>query len=106
MQYRRLGHSGLKVSELSYGSWVTYGSQVDTKAAVECMAAAWDAGDLGCGELLLALRTRVRELAPGAVLKLSTTDPGAREDLPAWCRMTGHRLVHAAHPDYYVRKGP
>ncbi|MBC7710974.1 MAG: aldo/keto reductase [Rhizobacter sp.] len=44
MQYRRLGHSGLKVSELSYGSWVTYGSQVDTKAAVECMAAAWDAG--------------------------------------------------------------
>ncbi len=44
MQYRRLGRSGLKVSELSFGSWVTYGSQVDTKAAVECMAAAWDAG--------------------------------------------------------------
>ena len=44
MQYRRLGHSGLKVSELSFGSWVTYGSQVDTKSAVECMAAAWDAG--------------------------------------------------------------
>ena len=44
MQYRRLGQSGLKVSELSYGSWVTYGSQVDTKAAIECMAAAWDAG--------------------------------------------------------------
>ncbi len=44
MQYRRLGRSGLKVSELSLGSWVTYGSQVDTKAAVECMAAAWDAG--------------------------------------------------------------
>ncbi len=44
MQYRRLGRSGLKVSELSFGSWVTYGNQVDTKAAVECMAAAWDAG--------------------------------------------------------------
>ena len=44
MQYRRLGHSGLKVSELSFGSWVTYGSQVDTQSAVECMAAAWDAG--------------------------------------------------------------
>ncbi len=44
MQYRRLGYSGLKVSELSFGSWVTYGSQVDTKSAVECMAAAWDAG--------------------------------------------------------------
>ncbi len=44
MQYRRLGRSGLKVSELSFGSWVTYGNQVDTKSAVECMAAAWDAG--------------------------------------------------------------
>ena len=44
MQYRRLGQSGLKVSELSFGSWVTYGAQVDTKSAVECMAAAWDAG--------------------------------------------------------------
>ena len=44
MQYRRLGRSGLKVSELSLGSWVTYGSQVDTRSAVECMAAAWDAG--------------------------------------------------------------
>ena len=44
MQYRRLGQSGLKVSELSFGSWVTYGAQVDTKSAIECMAAAWDAG--------------------------------------------------------------
>jgi len=44
MQYRRLGRSGLKVSELSFGSWVTYGNQVDTTSAVDCMAAAWDAG--------------------------------------------------------------
>ena len=44
MNYRRLGRSGLKVSELSFGSWVTYGNQLDTRAAVECMAAAWDRG--------------------------------------------------------------
>lgn len=44
MHYRRLGRSGLKVSELSFGSWVTYGNQVDTGAARELMAAAWDAG--------------------------------------------------------------
>ena len=44
MNYRRLGHSGLKVSELSLGSWVTYGNQVDTRAARELMAAAFDAG--------------------------------------------------------------
>jgi len=44
MNYRRLGRSGLKVSELSFGSWVTYGNQLDTGAARECMAAAWDQG--------------------------------------------------------------
>lgn len=44
MQYRRLGHAGLQVSELSLGSWVTYANQVDVNAAVEMMAAAYDAG--------------------------------------------------------------
>jgi voltage-dependent potassium channel beta subunit len=44
MQYRRLGSSGLKVSALSFGSWVTYGNQMDTDLARECMAAAYDAG--------------------------------------------------------------
>ena len=44
MNYRRLGRSGLKVSELSLGSWVTYGNQLDANAARECMAAAWDRG--------------------------------------------------------------
>ncbi|HZZ94111.1 MAG TPA: aldo/keto reductase [Usitatibacter sp.] len=44
MNYRRLGRSGLKVSELSLGSWVTYGNQLDAPAARECMAAAWDQG--------------------------------------------------------------
>lgn len=44
MNYRRLGRSGLKVSELSFGSWVTYGNQVDTRAARELMAGAYDAG--------------------------------------------------------------
>lgn len=44
MQYRRLGRAGLKVSELSYGSWVTYGKQVDTSLARELMVAAYDQG--------------------------------------------------------------
>ena len=44
MRYRRLGASGLKVSELSFGSWVTYGNQLGTDRARECMAAAYDAG--------------------------------------------------------------
>jgi len=44
MQYRRLGRSGLQVSVLSLGSWVTYHNQVDVAAAKEMMAAALDAG--------------------------------------------------------------
>jgi voltage-dependent potassium channel beta subunit len=44
MHYRRLGRTGLKLSLLSLGSWVTYHNQVDQKAAVEMMAAAYDAG--------------------------------------------------------------
>jgi len=44
MEYRRLGKSGLKVSALSLGSWITYGNQVDEKAAIEMMSAARDHG--------------------------------------------------------------
>jgi voltage-dependent potassium channel beta subunit len=44
MQYRRLGSSGLRVSALSLGSWVTYHNQVDTGSATEMLAAAFDAG--------------------------------------------------------------
>ena len=44
MQYRRLGRTGLRLSTLSFGSWVTYHNQVDQSAAVEMMAAAYDAG--------------------------------------------------------------
>ena len=44
MQYRRLGRAGVRVSALSLGSWITYANQVDADAAVEMMAAAYDAG--------------------------------------------------------------
>lgn len=44
MQYRFLGRSGLKVSALSFGSWVTFGEQVDTDLAYNQMKAAYDAG--------------------------------------------------------------
>jgi len=44
MEYRRLGKSGLKVSALSFGSWVTFGNQVDVDKAVGCMTAAYEAG--------------------------------------------------------------
>ena len=44
MDYRNLGSSGLKVSALSFGSWVTFGDQIDTERAAECMQVAYDHG--------------------------------------------------------------
>jgi voltage-dependent potassium channel beta subunit len=44
MEYRRLGRSGLKVSVLSFGSWVTFNNQLDTGLATDCMSAAREAG--------------------------------------------------------------
>jgi voltage-dependent potassium channel beta subunit len=44
MEHRRLGRSGLRVSVLSLGSWVTFGPQMDAGLAADCMAAAFDAG--------------------------------------------------------------
>jgi tRNA 2-thiouridine synthesizing protein A len=64
----------------------------------------WDAGDLGCGELVLELRTRLGAMSPGQVLRLIARDPGAPQDMPAWCRMTGHTLVSHRHPVYLIRR--
>jgi aryl-alcohol dehydrogenase-like predicted oxidoreductase len=44
MEYRHLGRTGLKISEIAYGNWITHGSQVEEEAAKECVAAALDVG--------------------------------------------------------------
>ena len=44
MEYRRLGSAGLKVSELSFGSWVTFKGQLDESRAIELMRYAFDKG--------------------------------------------------------------
>lgn len=44
MNYRHLGRAGIQVSELSFGSWVTFGNQIDLKASMEMLAAAYAAG--------------------------------------------------------------
>lgn len=61
---------------------------------------AWDAGHLGCGDLVLALRQRVRA-DPGKVFKVTALDAGAPADIPAWCGMTGHVLL-AHDPDTHA----
>lgn len=68
-----------------------------------------DGGDQGCGGgLLLLIRQALKSLQPGEVLEVRSTDPGVREDLPSWCRMTGHVLLAAQagplHNRYFLRK--
>ena len=72
----------------------------------DCIAPndVWDAGDMECGELLLLLRNRVATLPEKGVLKLTTRAPAASLDLKAWCRMTGHRMLKATPPDFYIQR--
>src|SRR5436309_1099908 len=44
MEFRNLGRSGLIISEISYGNWITHGGQVEEDAAVACVRAALDSG--------------------------------------------------------------
>ena len=44
MKYRYLGNSGLKISEITYGNWLTHGSQVENDIATQCVRAALDEG--------------------------------------------------------------
>jgi tRNA 2-thiouridine synthesizing protein A len=90
------GDEGMQTAELEFSG--------PAGTAVPAPAGAWDAGDMGCGDLVLALRGRLNTLPPGAVLKVTARDPAAPLDLPAWCRLTGHRLLRAAHPEYHIQR--
>lgn len=64
-----------------------------------------DAGSGGCEEgALLKLRELISGLQPGQVLEVRSTDAGVREDLPAWCRMTGHEYLGAIGARHFVRR--
>jgi tRNA 2-thiouridine synthesizing protein A len=69
----------------------------------------WDAGDMGCGELVLELKLRLDGLPKGTIFSLVCDDPGAEEDIPAFCRMTGHALLarestSAGRPLFRIRR--
>ena len=72
-------------------------------------AASFDAIGRACVELLLPMANQVRALEVGQVLKVTTDDPAASEDLSSWCRMTGNELVDRVKGDgfekYYIRRG-
>ncbi len=67
-----------------------------------------DAGATGCGELTLLIFQTMKTLPAGAVLEVLAYDLAAETDIPAWCRMTGHRLLAqdtVAHPKrFFIQK--
>jgi tRNA 2-thiouridine synthesizing protein A len=64
----------------------------------------YDSVDRGCGDFIMDLRGVMAALAPGTVLMVASRDAGAPVEIPAWCRLTGHRLLEAVPPFYLVRK--
>lgn len=54
-----------------------------------------DAPGLACADLTPLIATTMRDLQPGEVLAVHTDDLAARVGVPAWCRLTGNRLVRA-----------
>lgn len=57
-----------------------------------------DARRLLCPMPVIRTQTQVRELQPGDTLDVVCTDPGAQHDIPAWCRVHGHRFL-SSHDD-------
>jgi len=75
MEYRRIGASGLRVSEIGLGSWLTYGSSVDNKTALQCIRAALEAGVIFFDTADIYSRGRAEEVLG------SSLSEARREDL-------------------------
>ncbi len=69
-----------------------------------------DARRLLCPMPIMKADAAMREMQPGALLSIVATDPGLSNDLPAWCRVNGHRLLGIRHQGReltgWVVKGP
>ena len=67
MEFRYLGNSGLKISEIIYGNWITHGSQVEKDAAIACVKAALDEGITTFDTADVYAATRAEEVLGGAL---------------------------------------
>lgn len=104
--YRKAWHEAERMDSVATVENKTSAPLVQRRETGETpsVAAEWDAGNMGCGELVMALRLRMHSLPAGAVICVTATDPAAPEDLPAWCRLCGHTLVAMNHPRYWIRR--
>jgi len=55
--------------------------------------AVFDLGELGCGDLIIALLKSMRTLESGQIARVRALDPGAPVDIAAWCNMKGNELL-------------
>ena len=62
-----------------------------------------DARRLLCPLPVIRLQDRAARLAPGDVVEVVATDPGALNDIPAWCRVHGHKVLVAERDAHEVR---
>lgn len=70
---------------------------------------SYDAGPTGCGELIMNLFLTMKKMEKGQIIEVVSYDPGAREDLPAWCRMQNNPLLarfdKGKISHYFIEKG-
>ncbi len=70
--------------------------------------ATLDASGLNCPEPVMMLHNKVRDIAPGALLKVIATDPSTQRDIPKFCVFLGHELVEKGEGEgrylYWIRK--
>lgn len=68
-----------------------------------------DARGLMCPEPVMMLHNKVRDLAPGEVLRVLATDPSTTRDIPRFCQFLNHQLVHQQEQDgeyhFWIRLG-
>jgi len=53
-----------------------------------------------CPLPVIRTQDKVKQLQPGDILEVVGTDPGIMQDIPAWCRINGHRVVETRSGDY------
>lgn len=61
-----------------------------------------DARNLMCPLPVIRTQDRIKSMRPGEQLRVTCTDPGALNDIPAWCRINGHRVVSEQQGEYTV----
>ena len=58
-----------------------------------------DTSRLLCPMPVIRTQDKINTLSPGDILEVTCTDPGALNDIPAWCRINGHEVVSTAEQD-------